>query len=337
MQYESSLSWRLTRPLRKVKRALLPRPTPPPPIELPTLSAGLHDLWLRGFWDDQLAPIERSCVGAGPEAFALFQSVDADLWAMLLTQQQGIYPNIRALLPEVPEAELQMMWNGASGLALAAQSCGFYELLVELHATHGQRPLREGSVLDFGCGWGRMTRFLARDVQPGRLYGCDPVDAIVELARASRVPADLARSEFVPERIPFDERFDLAYAFSVFTHLSESAHLASLQALHEAIVPGGLLVLTIRPPEHLRAKKRLNHFLADLGNEPARRFDEPLYLFAAHERPPLTFGADAELTYGEAVFSLAYIRERWSEYFELLEIRLLIGDPHQIVLALRRH
>ena len=37
-------------------------------------------------------------------------------------------------------------------------------------------PARELPVLDFGCGWGRLTRYLARDVAPGRLFGCDPVD-----------------------------------------------------------------------------------------------------------------------------------------------------------------
>jgi SAM-dependent methyltransferase len=339
-QYESSLSWRLTRPLRTLKRTLLrtrPAPTEPSqPLPLP-LSPGSHDLWLRTFWDDQLAPIDRACVNAGPEAFALFRALDADLWAMLLAQEQEAYPNISSLLPDVPPADLQVMWNGTSGVTLATQSCGFYELLGRLQATHGQRPLGDCRVLDFGCGWGRLTRFLARDVEPGRLYGCDPVAAILELARTSRVPAELARSDFLPERVPFDERFDLAYAFSVFTHLSESAHTASLRALHEAIVPGGLLVLTIRPPEYLRTCELLHPVLAGLGAEPAGRVGDPLYLYAAHDQLPLTFDAeDHELTYGETVVTLAYVRERWSEIFELLDVHLSIGDPHQIVLALRR-
>jgi SAM-dependent methyltransferase len=293
---------------------------------------------LRTFWDDQLASIDRGCVNAGPEAFALFRGLDADLWAMLLTQEQEVYPNIGALLPDVPEVELQVMWNGTSGVALATQSCGFYELLGRLQATHGQRPLRDCRVLDFGCGWGRMTRFLARDVEPGRLCGCDPVDGILEVARTSRVPAHLARSEFLPERVPFDERFDLAYAFSVFTHLSETAHAASLRALHKAIVPGGLLVLTIRPPEYLRTCELLHPVLASLGDEPATRLDQPLYLFAGHDPLPHMFDdtEDSELTYGETVVTLTYVRERWSDLFELLDVHLLIGDPNQIVLALRR-
>lgn len=85
---------------------------------------------------------------------------------------------------------------------------------------------------------GALTRFFARDVEPGNLFGCDPAPAILEVCERSRIPAALARSEFVPDALPFEHRFDLAYAFSVFTHLSESAHDASLRALHRAIAPG---------------------------------------------------------------------------------------------------
>ena len=93
-------------------------------------------------------------------------------------------------------------------------------------------------MLDFGCGWGRLTRMLARDVAPGNLFGCDPAQGILDVCRADRVPAELARSDFLPQRVPFDGPFDLAFAFSVFTHLSERAAEASLDALHAALAPG---------------------------------------------------------------------------------------------------
>ena len=45
------------------------------------------------------------------------------------------------------------------------------------------RPYLRGRVLDYGCGWGRLVRFLARDVPQGSLYGCDPVEAILDVCR----------------------------------------------------------------------------------------------------------------------------------------------------------
>ena len=42
------------------------------------------------------------------------------------------------------------------------------------------------------------------------------------------------------------------------------------------------------------------------------------------------------MTYGEAVITLAYIREHWSNLFELIEVDLLVGDLHQVMITLRR-
>jgi hypothetical protein len=42
------------------------------------------------------------------------------------------------------------------------------------------------------------------------------------------------------------------------------------------------------------------------------------------------------MTYGEAVITLPYIRERWTSLFELLDVELLIGDLHQVMVTLRR-
>ena len=169
---------------------------------------------------------------------------------------------------------------------LASQSLAFYEKLGHLYARHSTVALEQSRVLDFGCGWGRLSRLLARDVAPGSLFGCDPVEPILDTCRRCGVPAVLARSDFVPERIPFDECFDLAYAFSVFTHLSERSHRASLRALHASLAPGGLLVLTIRPPRYLWLCSLLHPLRASLG--------------------------------------------------ELIAIEMLIGDPYQVVVALRR-
>lgn len=317
-EYESSLSWRVTRPLRALGRAVRRPPAETTPPEPP----GRYDAWLG---DERLARIDEACASGGPERYALFRELETDLWALLLTQEYSVHPHIRALLPDVPDPALQELWNGASGARLAAQSAAFYEKL----RGRFDGPLAGARVLDFGCGWGRMLRFLARDVDPGDLYGCDPVEGILDVCRTTRVPANLARSEFVPERLPFDGPFDLAYAFSVFTHLSERAHERCLRALHGALRPGGVLVVTVRPLEYLRFDANMH------GLGPARA-DEPRYLFAPHPADPSHPQYEGgEMTYGETVITPAYVRERWSRWFELVSTDVLIGDLFQVMLTLR--
>jgi len=43
-----------------------------------------------------------------------------------------------------------------------------------------------------------------------------------------------------------------------------------------------------------------------------------------------------EIAYGETVVTLEYVREHWGSLFELLEVGLLLGDPHQVALTMRR-
>ena len=95
-------------------------------------------------------------------------------------------------------------------------------------------------MLDFGCGWGRLTRFLARDVTPDGICGCDTSEAILEVCREHGVPGRFARTDVRPEQLPFGTRFDLIFSFSVFTHISEDAHESCLRALHAAMRPGAL-------------------------------------------------------------------------------------------------
>jgi SAM-dependent methyltransferase len=339
-QYECSLSWRLTKPVRavgRVARSLHHRKAPDQVSE--STRQDRLDSWLEHYYGEVLDGLDAACAdGPSAEKYALFRELDDELWALLLTQRYDLYPHIRATLPSMPEPVLQEIWNGYSGLALARQGRSFYTKLRGLYAHHGETSLAESTVLDFGCGWGRLTRYLLRDVAPGRLYGCDPVEGVLESCRANRVWASFARSAPVPERLPFDERFDLAFAFSVFTHLSEVAHEASLLALHRSLRPGGILVLTVRPPDYLSECEAMHPLLDALGPEPAAALALPRYLFVAHPVDPRHPQGTAveQHHYGETVITMPYVHERWTSSFELLEIDLQLDDLHQVILTLRR-
>jgi SAM-dependent methyltransferase len=306
----------IARSVRGLRRRLRGRGSSSPPVA--SVPDSGYDEWLTLASGEQLRAIDAACADGRREHIARFRALDADVWALLLTQEHRAWPNIRALLPGVPNPALQAGWNGASGGALAAQGVAFYRRLCERYAHHGAVPLADARVLDFGCGWGRLTRMLARDVAPDRLFGCDPSQDILDVCRDNGVPATFARSEFLPDRVPFDERFDLAFAFSVFTHLSEPAHRRCLDALYAALAPGGILVVTVRPRAYMGQ-------------------DDGSYVFVPHaaEASHPQYGG-GEMTYGETVVTLDYVRERWSERFALLDVDLMLADMFQVVLTLRR-
>jgi hypothetical protein len=124
----------------------------------------------------------------------------------------------------------------------------------------------------------------------------------------------------------------------VFTHLSEPAHASCLRALHAALTPGGILVVTIRPPAYLASSPPLQSLRPELGGDLEAALAAPRYLFVPHPPDPGHFQqpTDGQLDYGETILTLAYVRQRWSEWFELLESSVQLEDPHQVVLTLRR-
>lgn len=81
----------------------------------------------------------------------------------------------------------------------------------------------------------------------------------------------------------------------------------------------------------------MNCFATRIWTEPQLALNEPLYLFQPHNsQPPGAAAWDGPVTYGETVITRAYIRSHWTDMFELIAIEMLIGDPYQVVVALRR-
>jgi len=98
------------------------------------------------------------------------------------------------------------------------------------------------SVLDFGCGCGRVTRYWS-DFE-GAVSGSDVNTKAIEWCRDNLGFASFERNTLAPP-LDFDaETFDLVYALSVFTHLTADLQVAWRDEMLRVLRPGGLLLLT---------------------------------------------------------------------------------------------
>ncbi len=99
------------------------------------------------------------------------------------------------------------------------------------------------TVLDFGCGAGRVMRHWV-DLRRPALYGSDQNPELIRWCRENVGFARFVVNE--PDgRLEFDSgSFDLVYAFSVFTHLTEAQHAHWIEELVRVLRPGGYLYLT---------------------------------------------------------------------------------------------
>jgi SAM-dependent methyltransferase len=180
-------------------------------------------------------------------------------------------------------------------------------------------------VLDMGCGAGRLLRhFVPEARQAVGFFGCDiDAESVTWLTRHLSPPFVVERNEEAPPLPWGDSSFDLIYAISVFTHISD--HWTDwLLEVHRLLAPRGLAIITFNG-------KGFYHLLA---NEP---WDETrVGMNTICHGNSWTLG-------GPMVFHAPWwIREHWGRLFDVLDLReegfggLVDGPSGQGVVLLRR-
>jgi len=106
-----------------------------------------------------------------------------------------------------------------------------------------RRPRR---ILDFGCGVGDTTHYLAQCFPDSEVMGVDPVQAAIEDAK--RRYASGRVSFQTADRIQAGCKFDLCYVNGVFHHIPPDSRVAVVRHIRDCLVDGGVLALMENNP-----------------------------------------------------------------------------------------
>jgi SAM-dependent methyltransferase len=266
---------------------------------------------------------------AGLDYFDVFNGCDDDLYALLLLKSFEGCEALKRLLPDWPSDEIRMNSTGSFTLYESIkEALSFYAKVVTWQRKYGSIPIEDAFVLDYGCGWGRLLRFFAKSVRAGRLFGCDPNPVFFQLCKDLRVPGKIKLSDWMSTSNVFEEKFDLVYAFSIFTHTSEELQFNILRLLKDSMRPGGLVVATIRPGAFLDA---------DGGETASWTATERQEGRDAYRRGDCAYWPYPQASHwGITVIPESYINEHWTEAFSLLEIGHLFQNWTQVPVCLRR-
>ena len=118
------------------------------------------------------------------------------------------------------------------------------------------------TILDFGCGSGRMMRVLHAIDPTRQIYGTDCCDRLIEWSIQHFPPGVFfCKNELFPP-LPFkDEQFDLVYLLSVFTHLPLDCQKKWLEEFKRVLKKGKPLIVTLQGMGYLHYFK---HELPDV-------------------------------------------------------------------------
>ena len=181
------------------------------------------------------------------------------------------------------------------------------------------------TVMDFGCGCGRVARVLPEYLDC-EMFGCDLTAAAVDWCQQHLPGKYLVSTENPP--LPLgDACFDALYAVSVLTHLDEAHQAAWLAEWRRLVRPGGLLLVTYNGEGWLTSRNPENR------EQIERMWEESSgFAFPEHDRWRGVFPE----YYGIAYHTHAYVREHWGQYCEVIEQRPPTQTPLPQDLAVLR-
>ncbi len=185
-------------------------------------------------------------------------------------------------------------------------------------------PRSINSMLDWGCGCGRVTGFFIKLSGIPRIAGCDIDAEAIAWCRDSLGPAEFSVAPLYPPTAFANNSFDLVVSFSVLSHLSKELQLSWLKEMERILTPGGL-------------------FLATLHGEFATRFCFPEKDVREVLKGSLYSVDDGGLDnvapkgyYKGAFQAKEYTLREWSVSFEVLEYRERGGGNYQDLIVMRK-
>jgi 2-polyprenyl-3-methyl-5-hydroxy-6-metoxy-1,4-benzoquinol methylase len=99
-------------------------------------------------------------------------------------------------------------------------------------------------ILDFACGYGRSTRFLVAEVPPENVWVSDIYEGAVEFQK-QQFGVNGFVSRYEPNEVVCDERFDLIFVASLFTHLPRHRFEQWLNRLFQLLKAKGVLAFSV--------------------------------------------------------------------------------------------
>jgi SAM-dependent methyltransferase len=141
----------------------------------------------------------------------------------------------------------------------------------------GRNP-EDLTLLDFACGYGRITRFLASMFKEVR---CSDLDQSMLDFNRENFEVEGFLSALSPDGVAWPEdQFDVVFSFSLFTHLPETTWDDWFWCLFDRVKPNGLFVVTTRPATLARRSEGFGEndtFAFTPRNETRGRIDVDCY------------------------------------------------------------
>jgi ubiquinone/menaquinone biosynthesis C-methylase UbiE len=272
----------------------------------------------------------------------LFGGLDDETWRWAHVEGRERCPFLQHYLPSLPDESLQEVFVGSSGANALTGGFQCYELIKRQHEKHAGPLLPSSRILDFGCGWGRVIRYFLKDVEPDNLIGVDKNQQAIALCTSTNRWCRFERCDVLPPTGLDAESFDLVYAWSVFSHLPEEAHLRWLEEFERLLKPGGIAFITTFSRDVL--ERCSDWIVADPGSlqrwqqRASEIFAPADKWLAAYDRGEFCYGKMSKFSgyFGLTCIPEGYVRRIWSKHFVVSEFNPRQAGLQSVIVCRKR-
>jgi SAM-dependent methyltransferase len=250
------------------------------------------------------------------------------------------HPSIAGVeFPTFPSPEFQNALHGHSGEHSLREALAFYNFVTRYGLAGPRSPaFGQGYMLDFGAGWGRITRLFMRDFPLKHIIGFEPHGTFCTVARAHNPFVSFVAGDALPPTMLVQGRFDLAVGWSVMSHLSERSATAWLREFGRILATGGSVVLTtwglrfleqLKREEQMAAEGQDIHFYSRICIDAAGNLDDRIAEY--NDGRFVWFDSGQGALYGEACLSERALRRMLADNdislsLELFDTSSLVQD-----------
>ena len=177
-------------------------------------------------------------------------------------------------------------------------------------------------ILDWGCGCGRVSRYFY-NCPNIHLTGVDIDSDNVRWCQENLTFGDFYNSPLYPPMQLDSSSFDLLIGISIFTHLKESEQFAWLEELRRVAQKGAILLMTVQSDFAVCS--------TPMGFGQIVALKQAGFIGGGQNHDLDGQISDASY-YTNSIHTREYIVDRWSKYFEILEIiPTYIGNMQDLV------
>ena len=193
--------------------------------------------------------------------------------------------------------------------------------LVTLFSKHFDIKRAGASILDWGCGPGRVVRHFPSLLPDAEIYGTDYNEEYIKWCSENLRRINFSINKVDPPTNFNEAFFDAVTGLSIFTHLSEANHFNWITELHRIIKPGGGLYVTTQG----------NAYYSKLTAVEKAQFDSNLPVI----RKFMDEGNRLYSSFQPADFMKKIIDGKF-QVFEFIEGKIENNEPEQDIWLLRK-